>query len=329
MRQAGRYLPNYQALRASCSLLDLFHTPELIAEATLLPFHYLRLDAAILFSDILVVAEALGAGLQFDDKKGPIIERPVRSRRDIEALTVPSAVEALHYVQRGISLILPQLSVPLIGFAGAPFTVASYLVEGGSSQQFKTTKKWLMSDPEAFHSLLEKITAITIDYLNMQIAAGVHVLQLFDSWANQLAPIQLREFVFPYLRKVLEGLSSQKIPTILFCRGSSLFATELAALSPTAISIDWSGDLGKIRSSLSPTIALQGNLDPDVLFAPKELIKRDVHSILDVMKGDPAYIFNLGHGVQPGTPLDAVHYLIDLVHGRDDIISRHPLRKNR
>lgn len=313
MRQAGRYLPSYRALRARHSFLTMCHTPELIAEVTQLPLRCFPFDAAILFSDILVVAEALGVGLRMEEEIGPVIERPVRCQADVDNLPNPHVYDSLGYVREGIALLRPQLNVPLLGFAGAPFTVASYMIEGRSSLHLQKTKRWMMAEPASFHQLLSKIAAITIDYLQMQIDSGVQAIQLFDSWAHQLAPNQFQEFSLAYMKKIMDGLKARDFPVILFCRGSALFARELAALKPAAISIDWSGDLAAIRRNIAAPLALQGNLDPFVLFAPKEVIKREVSALLQSMQGDPAYIFNLGHGIQPDTPMEAVELLVDLI----------------
>lgn len=316
MRQAGRYLPSYNALRRRHSFLTLCHTPELIAEVALLPFSHFPFDAAILFSDILVVAEALGLGLRMEESIGPIIERPLTTREEIFNLPTPEAWDSFSYVAEGISLLLPQLKVPLLGFAGAPFTVASYLIEGRSSAQLEKTKRWMICDPESFHCLLNKIAILTIDYLKLQIKAGVQAIQLFDSWAHQLAPVQFQEFSLAYMKMIMQGIESLNIPIILFCRGSALFAKKIAELSPAAISIDWSGHLPSIRSEVAHSIALQGNLDPFVLYGAKGTIDKEVKNLLNGMKQDPAYIFNLGHGIQPDTPLEAVHRLVELVHGQ-------------
>ncbi len=305
MRQAGRYMPEYRALRARHSFLEMVHTPEIAAEVTLLPIQQLDVDAAILFSDILTVAEALGVGLRFDEGVGPVVERPIR-----EASQIPSHCEDLSYVGEAIRLLIPQLKVPLIGFAGGPFTVASYLVEGGSSRDLKKTKQWMLRDPQGFHKLLARITDITIDYLRMQADAGVNALQLFDSWAMHLAHPHFKEFSLRYLKRVVDELQ-RDVPMILFCRGSSVFAEELAGVAP-AVGLDWNCDLQAMRKRL-PGVTLQGNLDPFVLYAPHETIRREVRALMESMAGDPAYIFNLGHGVSPDMTVDSVRVLVDTV----------------
>lgn len=313
MRQAGRYMPEYRALRQKHSFLEMCHQPELIAEITHLPLKAFGMDAAILFSDILVIPEALGVGLRFDDGIGPVIERPIRTPADIEALPSICVEEKFSYVKKGIQLLAPTLSVPLIGFSGAPFTVASYMIEGGSSRDFRKTKQWMMRDPQGFHRLLTKITESTIGYLQMQINAGVQALQIFDSWAHVLSPSHFQEFSQHYLKKILEGLKQPAPPVILFCKGSSVFYPLLASIHPQGISLDWNGDMATVRSHC-PKVALQGNLDPDILYAPLSTVKKEVNSLLKSMHNDPGYIFNLGHGISPDMPCDAVKVLVDTVH---------------
>lgn len=311
MRQAGRYMPEYRAIRKKHSFLSMCHEPELIAEVTELPIRAFDMDAAILFSDILVIPEAFDVGLRFDDGIGPIIERPVRSKEEIPKCI--NITEKLSYVKEGIELLKPRLSVPLIGFAGAPFTVASYMIEGKTSKSLSLTKEWMFKDPAGFHALLNTITEATISYLQMQEKAGVDAIQIFDSWANALAPKQFEEYSLFYMNKIKESLS---LPTILFCRGSSLTAGKIAALKPAGISIDWNGSISDIRREIGPSIALQGNLDPDVLMAPPDILKEEIRSLLDSMKGDPGYIFNLGHGILPHTNPDAVKVLVETIRER-------------
>lgn len=316
MRQAGRYMASYRALRSKHSFLEMCHEPDLIAEVTLLPIRQFGFDAAILFSDILVIPEALGLGLHFEEGKGPIIHRPIKCKNDILALSEPD-MNLLQYVGKGAALTKLSLKVPLIGFCGAPFTVASYMIEGGSSRDLKKTKNWMLSDPDSFHSLLNKIADWSIAYLKLQIDSGVQAVQIFDSWANYLADPQFKEFSLFYMNRIIEGLKSSRIPVILFCKGSSVFAPQMADLGPAGIGIDWNGDLSHLRKQLPKNIALQGNLDPDILYAPKEKIRIEVSRILESMKGDPGFIFNLGHGIHPDIPEEAVKTLVETIkcHG--------------
>lgn len=305
-------MPQYRAIRSRHSFIEMCHDPELAAEITLLPIRAFQMDAAILFSDILVIPEALGVGLRFEDRIGPIIERPLSCLADVEALPKIDVKEKLDFVVQAIKNVLPELKVPLLGFCGAPFTVASYMIEGGSSRDLKKTKQWLMNDPEGFHRLLTIIADYTIDYMNLQADAGVHAIQIFDSWAHVLSHNHFREFSLPYLEKLKSGLKSN-LPVILFCRGSSVFAPQLAEISPAAISLDWNSNLCDIREKIPRSIALQGNLDPDILYAPRKLILKEVRQMLRNMKDDQGYIFNLGHGIHPDVPVDSVRALVETV----------------
>lgn len=316
MRQAGRYMPEYRQLRAKYSFIEMCHQPELVAEITQMPIREFGFDAAILFSDILVIPEALGVGLRFEEKIGPIIERPLQSPADIAKLPIPDVAKSLHYVPDAIKLLKPQLKVPLLGFCGAPFTVASYMIEGGSSRDLKKTKQWMLRDPESFQTLLDKIADSTIEYLKLQIDAGVNAIQIFDSWAHFLGHAQFRKFSLAYFDKIMQGLKHYNIPIILFCRGSAAFAPTLAEINPAAISLDWNAEIAYMRKQIPSSIALQGNLDPDVLYADKQTIRKEVNTILKGMQDDPAYIFNLGHGIHPDTPMDAVKVLVDCVQSR-------------
>jgi len=313
MRQAGRYLPEYRKIREKHSFIEMCHQPEIAAEVTQLPINIFGMDAAILFSDILVIPEALGVGLHFHEGKGPVIERPIESVDDITALPKPNVKETLGYVAKAIQYVGPELNIPLIGFCGAPFTVASYMIEGGTSRDLKKTKQWMLRDPHSFHNLLSHIADCTIDYLNMQIDAGVHAIQIFDSWANALGYYQFHEFSLQYLKKIIKGLKNKDIPVILFCRGSSVFVKDLVAAEPQGISLDWNVDIAKVRSYVPETIALQGNLDPDILYASLETIKKEVGRLLYGMRKDKGYIFNLGHGIKPDMPVEAVRTLVDTI----------------
>lgn len=313
MRQAGRYMPEYRAMRTRHSFLEMCHQPELIAEVTQLPIRAFGMDAAILFSDILVIPEAFGVGLSFDDAKGPLIARPLKSENDVDQLPSIDVKDQLAYVATGIKMLQLELDVPLVGFCGAPFTVASYMIEGGSSRDLIKTKQWLLNHPDSFHKLLKKIVKATIDYIALQAEAGVDAIQIFDSWANYLSWGQFVEFSYPYMKELVESLQKHCIPAILYCRGSSVFAPKLVEASPQAISLDWNCDMASMRKIIPFHIALQGNLDPDILYAPRYKIEQEVTQLLNSMHGDPAFIFNLGHGIKPDTPYDAVKALVDTV----------------
>lgn len=313
MRQAGRYMPQYRKIKERYSFLDMLHSPELAAEITLLPIHLLSCDAAILFSDILIILEALEMGLYFKENIGPIIEKPLSQEEDVYKLPSIDVKERLSYVSETIRLLIPQLQVPLIGFSGAPFTLASYMIEGKSSKDLKTTRRWMYNHPQTFHLLLQKLTNIIIEHLETQICAGVQALQIFDTWASILSPQQFTTFVFPYLKQIIEHLRPSNIPIIFFCRGSSSFLTQLATLSPHALSLDWSCEMASSRSVIPNFIALQGNIDPCLLYAPRPTIKKVLYELLDSMQNDPGYICNLGHGIGPDVNMDNVKYLVDAV----------------
>jgi uroporphyrinogen decarboxylase len=293
----------------------MFHEPDLIAQVTLLPIEAYDMDAAILFSDILIVAEAMGVGLRFEDQVGPLIERPVSTRHDIENLPLPD-VSKLQFVAQGIRQLKKQLKVPLIGFCGAPFTVASYMIEGKTSRDLKKTKRWMYEDPEGFHALLRKIADWSSAYLQLQIEAGVQAIQIFDSWAHVLSHHAFREYCLAYLRDLLAGIRGT--PTLLFCRGSSVFAPQLAELHPAGIGLDWNCHMPHMRKSVPGSIALQGNLDPDTLYAPLSQLETEVDRLLDEMQGDPGFIFNLGHGIAPDVSEEAVKTLVHCVKRRRD-----------
>jgi len=312
MRQAGRYMPEYRAYREKYSFLEMCHTPELIAKVTQLPIEVFGMDAAILFSDILVIPEALDVGLHFDNGAGPIIDRPLNTAEDVDALPNVDMREALDYVSKGIHLLRDSLEVPLIGFCGAPFTLASYMIEGKSSQNFRKTKQWMLRDPISFHKLLNKLTEHAITYLDMQIEAGVQVIQIFDSWAGVLAYNQFYEFSLQYMQRIVEHIKP-KVPVILFCRGSSIFASDMAKIAPNAISLDWHINIANLRPLIPSSVALQGNLDPDMLYAPIPILQKEVKRLLESMHGDPGYIFNLGHGIAPDVSPNAVKALVKCV----------------
>ncbi len=303
MRQAGRYIPKYQELRKKQSLIEMFHDVEKIVEVTSLPVQLLSVDAAILFSDILSVCDGLGVRWFFEEGRGPILPDGVKKFQK----KAPEV--AYSHIDKAIRALKRELKVPLLGFAGAPFTVASYLIEGGTSKDLKKTKMWAFSDPITFHKLLDEIADATIEYLNVQIEAGVDAIQLFDSWAHHLDSPSFTEFSLRYMDKIMRSI--KKTPVILFCRGSCFFAEQLATLKPACISLDWSGEVSEIRKKIPSTITLQGNLDPMVLCGSKEKIREKVDHLLTSMKHDPAYIFNLGHGILPETPFENVQFLVE------------------
>ena len=314
MRQAGRFMPEYWEIKNKYSFLEMCKTPEIAADVTMLPVDLLGIDAAILFSDILVTGEAMGGDLSFTQGIGPKFANPVRTAADVDALETEVG-DRLQYVADAIKVVQQRLngSIPLIGFAGAPFTVMSYLVEGGSSRDFKLTKLMLHNHPELAHKLLAKIAKVTTDYLNLQIAAGVNAVQIFDSWAQALSWDDYREFSHQYIQQIIAGLHRKDIPVISFCKGSSVFAPLMAEAKPDVISIDWNVDLKDMKHRLPAGMAVQGNLDPHILYADKSVIKDRIHRLFERMRGEDGFIFNLGHGIMPDIPFDNVKYAVELI----------------
>ncbi len=308
MRQAGRYLPDYQAMRRKFSLYELFFTPSLAAEATLMPLEQIGVDVAILFSDITVIALALGFKLDFQE--GPVIEPLLQTAQDVERLACLDVKAVLGSVGETVRLSLS--SLPLIGFCGGPFTVASYLIEKHSGGDLLKTKQWLYRDPVSFHLLLDKITQVSCEYLQMQAEKGVEAIQIFDSWAHVLTEDQFREVCLPYWKRLLDSV---KVPGIVFGRGNSFRVEAIESIGPAAISVDWQLPVALARKKTS--LPLQGNLDPDLLFAPLSQVKKETVKLLDSMRGDPGFIVNLGHGIKPNTPVESVRCLVDTVknHG--------------
>ena len=314
MRQAGRFMPEYWEIKNKYSFLEMCKTPEIAADVTMLPVDLLDIDAAILFSDILVTGEAMGGDLSFTQGVGPKFANPVRCQADVNNLLV-DVDDKLQYVADAIKVIQQRLNgkIPLIGFAGAPFTVMSYLVEGGSSKDFKLTKLMLHNEPEMAHQLLAKIAKVTADYLNLQIAAGVNAVQIFDSWAMALSWDDYKEFSHRYICEIISNLNRKDIPVISFCKGSSVFAPLMAEAKPDVISIDWNVDLLDIKNRLPSNIAVQGNLDPHILYADKKVVKERILRLFDRMQGQDGFIFNLGHGIMPDIPFDNVKYAVEVI----------------
>jgi uroporphyrinogen decarboxylase len=315
MRQAGRYLPAYRALRARRAFLELCKTPQLAAEVTLQPIERLGVDAAILFADILLVVEPLGVGLEFAKGEGPVIQRPVRSEADVARLAridVPSAVGFVFETVRLVKRALPA-HVPLIGFAGAPFTVASYVVEGGASRDYLATKRLMRETPWAWHRLMTILADATAAYLNGQIASGAAVVQLFDSWVGALAPDDYREFVLPHTRAVIAALTPGT-PVIHFGTGTAGLLPLLREAGGDVIGLDWRVDLDAGWRAVGDGVGVQGNLDPVALLSPPAMFRERVRAILARAGGRPGHIFNLGHGVLPSTPVEHVKALVDMVH---------------
>jgi uroporphyrinogen decarboxylase len=321
MRQAGRYLPEYRATRARAGdFMTLCTTPELACEVTLQPIDRYPLDAAILFSDILTIPHAMGLGLSVNEGVGPRFERPVRSAAEIDALGVPDPGTELRYVIDAVSLIRRELNgrVPLIGFAGSPWTLATYMVEGGSSKDFHRVKTMLYQSPAALHRLLELLARSATIYLNAQIAAGAQAVMIFDTWGGALSTTAYHEFSLRYLQQIVDGLTREnegrKVPAILFTKGGGQWLESIAATGCAGVGLDWTCEIGQARRRIGDRVALQGNMDPAVLLASPERIRDEVAAILDAYGTAPGHVFNLGHGITPDVDPAHAGVFIEAVH---------------
>jgi uroporphyrinogen decarboxylase len=328
MRQAGRYLPEYRATRARAgSFLAMCMNPDYACEVTLQPLERFPLDAAILFSDILTIPHAMKLGLEFEAGEGPKIARPVRSTADVDALFVPDPARELRYVVDAVSLIRRELKgrVPLIGFAGSPWTVGTYMVEGGGSKTFAHIKGMMYANPGLLHRMLDVVTRATTVYLNAQIEAGAQAVMVFDTWGGSLAPAQYREFSLQYMQRIVDGLirerEGRRVPAVLFTKGGGRWLDQMAATGADALGVDWTTDLADARALTDGKVALQGNLDPCVLYAPPETIREEVGRVLASYGTGHGHVFNLGHGIHPdvnpehaGAMVAAVHELSPAYH---------------
>ncbi len=316
MRQAGRYLPEYRAIRARASLLDICNRAELAAEVTLQPVRRLGVDAAIIFADILLPVVSMGIQLEFAAGEGPVIRDPVRAPEAVARLRRPETEEIAPAIYDAIRLVRRELDgkVPVIGFAGAPFTVASYLIEGGSSRHYLETKRFMFTEPRAWDALMDTLSDVTTRYLRAQVTAGAQAVQLFDSWAGALSPLDYQERVLPWVRRIVAELRPLGVPVILFGTGTAGFLPALAASGADVIGVDWRVRLDDAWATIGLERAIQGNLDPAVLLAPRDEIARQARAVLEQAGGRPGHIFNLGHGVLPETPAENVRYLVELVH---------------
>lgn len=321
MRQAGRYLPEYRETRERAgSFMRLCTTPELACEVTLQPLRRFDLDAAILFSDILTVPDAMGLRLHFAEGEGPQFERPLRTAADVKRLSVPDPEESLRYVTDAVRLIRRELAgrAPLIGFAGSPWTLATYMVEGASSKDYARVKSMMYRDPAIMHRLLDiNAQAVTV-YLNAQISAGAQAVMLFDTWGGVLTPRDYREFSLQYMTRIVEGLQrkseDRRVPVILFTKGGGQWLEEMASSGCDALGVDWTTDLSQARGRVAGRVALQGNMDPSVLHSSPDRIRQEVQAILDSYGPGPGHVFNLGHGLHPGTDPENVRVMVDAVH---------------
>lgn len=315
MRQAGRYLPEYRAVRSKVGFLELCKTPELATQVTVDAARVLGVDAAILFADILLILEPLGFDLEFAKGEGPIIHNPIAAAADIDRVRAIESLDALDYVFKAVKMIRAELPahIPLIGFAGAPFTLACYAIEGGSSRHYEKAKAFMHRDPGAWDALMSRLVDGTVKYLAAQVEAGAQVLQIFDSWVGSLGPADYRAFVQPHMRRLFESLPAG-VPTIHFGTDTSTLLTSMREAGGDVIGLDWRVELDEAWDRLGPGVGVQGNLDPTLLLADWPAIERRARRILEQAGGRPGHIFNLGHGVLPETPPDHVKRLVELVH---------------
>jgi uroporphyrinogen decarboxylase len=315
MRQAGRYMKEYRALRKKYSFLAMCKNPELAAEVTLQPIEKLRVDAAIVFADILLPLEPMGIHLEFAKDEGPLFREPIREMKQIEKLRIIEAEEDLPFLTDAIRLVRRELEgkIPLIGFSGAPFTLASYIIEGGHSKNYILTKGMMYQDPVAWDRLMEKLSEVLIRYLNAQVRAGAQAIQIFDSWVGCLSPTDYEKYVLPYSKRVMDGVD-RGVPLIHFATTSSTLLEGMKRAGGDVIGVDWRVGLGEAWSRIGYDAAIQGNLDPVILLSSVDLIEREVKRILESAGGRPGHIFNLGHGILPNTPVENVVALVEMVH---------------
>ena len=317
MRQAGRYLPHYHTVRRTGSFLDLCKTPEKAAEVTIQPIDALGVDAAIMFSDILVPLEKMGAPLEFHENVGPVFPSPIRDQKAVDKLGIPDPEDDLGYVMDTIRILTKELKdrVPLIGFSGAPFTLATYLIEGGSSKNFLNTKRMIYEAPELYKSLMDKITDCTITYLKGQVAAGVQALQIFDSWAGILAPCDFEVAAIPYVRKIVAALKEvTDIPIIYFANNGASLIEQSITSKADVLGIDWRVELQEVVKRVGGKAAIQGNMDPLALFLPDNELEKRITAVLEQAKGASGHVFNLGHGIVPQTDPEKAKLTVKLVH---------------
>lgn len=315
MRQAGRYQAEYRAVRQRYTLLEICRQPELCAQVTRLPVDQLGVDAAILFSDIMVPLGPMGVDYELQENVGPVIGRPIASNDDVARLRPLVPEESLDYVLTTIRLLVQELPVPLIGFVGGPFTLASYLIEGRPSRRFLRTKALMYQEPAVWHALLERLTDMAIVYLRAQVAAGAHAVQVFDSWVGCLGPADYRTYVFPHMERLFSETAALGVPRIHFGVHTLGILPLMRQAGGDVIGVDWRVDIGAAWEMLGPDVAVQGNLDPALLFAPEDVLRQRVHDILKSAGGRPGHIFNLGHGVLPETSPDRLRQVVQWVHG--------------
>jgi uroporphyrinogen decarboxylase len=320
MRQAGRYLPEYLKVRKQAGdFMTLCSTPDLACEVTLQPLDRFNLDAAILFSDILTIPDAMGLGLHFEPGEGPKFSNPVRSRTDVAKLPIPDPMDSLKYVMDAVSTIRRELDgrVPLIGFSGSPWTLATYMVEGGGSKDFSKIKGMLFSDPESLHQLLDKTAQSVVSYLNAQVQAGAQSLMIFDTWGGVLSPDNYRQFSLYYMQQIVDGLQREsegrKVPVVLFTKNGGQWLDIMADTGCDGLGVDWTTDLADARARTGDRVALQGNLDPSVLYGDADTIRHHVKRVLDSYGEGPGHVFNLGHGIHQFVNPDHLGIMVEAV----------------
>lgn len=321
MRQAGRYLPEYRATRKQAgSFMDLCQNPELACEVTMQPLRRYDFDAAILFSDILTIPDAFGQGLYFEEGEGPRFKKVIRSPADVEALPDVAIKEELAYVYAAVARIRQELAgrVPLLGFSGSPWTLATYMIEGGGSKDFRIAKQFLYNHPEAMHMLLQRLADAVIEYLNAQIEAGAQVVQIFDTWGGILTPSAYQDFSLNYMRKIVQGLIKESdgstVPVILFTKNGGQWLEAIADSGCHGVGLDWTIGIDEARARVGKKVALQGNMDPCILYAEPKVIRAEVKRILEAFGSSSGHVFNLGHGITPGVDPDHVAVFVDAVH---------------
>jgi uroporphyrinogen decarboxylase (EC 4.1.1.37) len=314
MRQAGRYLPEYMAVRSRCSFLELCKTPELAAEVTIQPVDILGVDAAILFSDILTPVEPMG--LKLDFVPGPVFENPVRTMADVEKLRIPDPEADVPYVLQAIRILRKELAgkVPADRFWRSTVYAGCYMVEGKGSKDWATIKRMMYAAPDVYAALMEKVTMMDMEYLNAQIRAGAQAIQIFDTWGGVLSPTDYEKYVLPYTTKLINGLNRKETPVIHFVKGSGTMLPVVQKAGGDVMGLDWHINLGSARDILGPEMAVQGNLDPTTLYAPHAVIEQEVKRVLNENAGRPGHIFNLGHGILPTVPPENAKFMVDCVH---------------
>ncbi|MEB3197375.1 MAG: uroporphyrinogen decarboxylase [Candidatus Sericytochromatia bacterium] len=323
MRQAGRYMPEFRAVRAKHSFLTVCKTPELACEVTLQPIGPIGVDAAIIFSDILTPLEAMGMALVFDEK-GPHLPDPIRSPNDIQKLRTVVPEEGVGYLGQALRMVKAALpaGMPLLGFAGAPWTLAAYMIEGGGSKNYDRIKRFMYNEPEAFDGLMNRLVAMLVDYLRYQIGAGADAVQIFESWGGVLSPRDFERFALPYTRRVVAGVKGAGVPVIVYMNGAGQALEHLAGSGCDAVGIDWRTDLGQAFDRIGGQVAIQGNMDPCMLYAPVADIAAEVRRLHAQVAGRPGHVFNLGHGILPDVPVPHAQAFVDAVKSLAEVATR-------